>query len=149
MSNFAERLKELRESQGLTLEQFGNMLCLSKSAINMYERGEREPSFKILERIADYCNVDIDFLIRGSHSKQEEVKKVNNPLFYTPEEAETAVKAYGQRGPTAEAIRYQAKEDPRKLGFPVSVIGSRVYIPRHSFNHFFGIGGENECGSLE
>lgn len=76
MSNFAERLKELRESQGLTLEQFGNMLCLSKSAINMYERGEREPSFKILERIADYCNVDIDFLIRGSHSKQEEVKKV-------------------------------------------------------------------------
>ena len=74
---------------------------------------------------------------------------MNNPLFYTPEEAEAAVAAYGQRGPTAEAIRHQAREDARKLGFPVSVIGTRVYIPRHSFNVFFGIGGEKECGSSE
>lgn len=74
---------------------------------------------------------------------------MNHPLFYTPEEAEAALRNYGPRALTAEAIRYQAKEDPRKLGFPVSVIGTRVYIPRHTFNKFFGIGGENECGSLE
>ena len=31
------------------------------------------------------------------------------------------------------SINVQAKEDPRKLGFPVSVIGTRVKIPRVAF----------------
>jgi len=64
---------------------------------------------------------------------------VNHPLFYTPEEAEAALRNYGPRALTAEAIRYQAHEDPSKLGFPVTVAGSRIYIPRRSFNQFFGI----------
>lgn len=68
---------------------------------------------------------------------------MNHPLFYTPEEAEAAVKAFGPRGPTAEAIRMQAQNDPQKLGFPVSVTGTRVYIPKRSFNAFFGIGDAN------
>ena len=29
----------------------------------MYERGEREPSFEVLETIADYFNVDLDYLL--------------------------------------------------------------------------------------
>lgn len=31
------------------------------------------------------------------------------------------------------SINIQAREDPRKLGFPVSVIGTRVKIPRVAF----------------
>ena len=31
------------------------------------------------------------------------------------------------------SINVQAKEDPRKLGFPVSIIGTRVRIPRVAF----------------
>ena len=31
------------------------------------------------------------------------------------------------------SINVQAKEDPRKLGFPVSIIGTRVRIPRAAF----------------
>ena len=31
------------------------------------------------------------------------------------------------------SINVQAKEDPRKLGFPVCVIGTRVRIPREAF----------------
>lgn len=74
---------------------------------------------------------------------------MNHPLFYTPEEAEAALRNYGPRALTAEAIRYQAHEDPSKLGFPVTVAGTRIYIPRRSFNDFFGIGGDKKCGSLE
>lgn len=32
-----------------------------------------------------------------------------------------------------QSIRVQAHEDPRKLGFPVVVIGTRVLIPREGF----------------
>lgn len=31
------------------------------------------------------------------------------------------------------SIRIQAREDPDALGFPVSVIGTRTYIPRLGF----------------
>lgn len=69
---------------------------------------------------------------------------MNNPLYYTPEEAEARLRSFGTRVPTAEAIRLQAQRDQDSLGYPVSVIGSRVYIPRHSFDAFWGIPKEEQ-----
>jgi hypothetical protein len=39
-----------------------------------------------------------------------------------------------------QTLRCQAQEDPRKLGFPVIVQGSRVKIPRLGFIHFMKFG---------
>lgn len=42
------------------------------------------------------------------------------------------------------SIRLQAHDDPTKLGFPVIVVGCRVYIPRDGFLNYcraVGIGG--------
>ena len=63
MSSFAEVFKNLRTSNGLTQDEMANILKISRSSIGMYEHAEREPSFEILESIADYFNVDIDYLI--------------------------------------------------------------------------------------
>lgn len=63
MINFSERLRYLRTSRGLSQLEFAKQVRLSKSAVNMYERGEREPSFDVLEIIADYFNVDLDYLL--------------------------------------------------------------------------------------
>lgn len=41
---------------------------------------------------------------------------------------------------SAQTIRIQAQEDPRKLGFPVIVEGRRVKIPRLGFLHFMRYG---------
>jgi transcriptional regulator with XRE-family HTH domain len=35
---------------------------VSKSSINMYERGDREPGLETMEAFADFFNVDLDFL---------------------------------------------------------------------------------------
>lgn len=35
---------------------------MSRSAVGMYEKGEREPDIDTLEAIADFFNVDIDYL---------------------------------------------------------------------------------------
>ncbi len=64
---------------------------------------------------------------------------MNSPLYYTPEEAERRLREFGSRVPTAEAIRAQAQSDTGALGFPVCVVGRRVYIPRRSFDQFWGI----------
>lgn len=62
MSSFAERLRQLRHENNLTQEALSTAVGVSKSSINMYERGEREPGFETLEAIADFFNVDFDYL---------------------------------------------------------------------------------------
>lgn len=64
MAKFSERLRSLRNERGLSQQELAKQLqCVSKSSVNMYERGEREPNFETLEVIADYFNVDMDFLL--------------------------------------------------------------------------------------
>ena len=45
------------------MKSLGDYLNLTESAIGMYERGERTPNFEVLEEIADFFNVDMDFLL--------------------------------------------------------------------------------------
>ena len=66
MPKFCERLRTLRTNKGLSQQDFAKQLGISKSSVNMYERGEREPSFEMLELIADYFNVDMDYLLGKS-----------------------------------------------------------------------------------
>ena len=62
MATFSERLKSLRAEKGWSQQRLADELKLSKSSVNMYERGEREPGFETMEAIADTFNVDMDYL---------------------------------------------------------------------------------------
>lgn len=66
MSTFAERFKNLRIEKNLTQKELSDDLGISKSSIGMYENGNREPNFDLLEKIADYFNVDMDYLLGKS-----------------------------------------------------------------------------------
>ena len=63
MSDFANRFKELRLKAGLTQDQLSENLGISRSTIGMYESGSREPDYKTLGAIADFFNVDTDYLL--------------------------------------------------------------------------------------
>ena len=63
MSSFKTVFKSLRTSRSLTQEELAQKLNISRSRIGMYETGQREPDFKTLELIADFFNVDIDYLM--------------------------------------------------------------------------------------
>lgn len=67
MSNFHIRVKELRISRKLSQQELADYLKISKSSVNMYERGEREPGLDMLETIADFFNVDMDYLMGKSN----------------------------------------------------------------------------------
>ena len=63
MGDFKSVLKILRNSNNLTQDMLAQKLGLSRSAIGMYEKGSREPDYETLEKIADFFNVDIDYLL--------------------------------------------------------------------------------------
>ena len=78
---FNERLRELRQNKGLSQSQLAEALNISKSAISMYELGRREPDLETLEGIADFFNVDINYLLG---------KEDGSMYYLDPEAAEIA-----------------------------------------------------------
>lgn len=73
MSTFSERLKKLRTERDYSQQYLADRLGISKSSINMYERGEREPGFETLEAIADFFNVDMNYLLGKSTAPGSDV----------------------------------------------------------------------------
>lgn len=45
-------------------------LNISREALSHYENGKREPSLAMLNKLSDYFNVSIDFLINGKEFKK-------------------------------------------------------------------------------
>lgn len=56
------RLKELRKENNLSQRELGKVIGVTRQAISLYERGDREPKLKILEKLADYFGVSVDYL---------------------------------------------------------------------------------------
>lgn len=70
MANFSERLKALRTVIHMSQEELARRLGVTRSCIGNYEQGKRSPSVEDLEKIADFFNVDMDYLI-GISDKQK------------------------------------------------------------------------------
>lgn len=66
MATFAERLRELRNEKKMTMKDLADKLSLTEQAISMYERNERRPNFEKLEEIADFFNIDMNYLLGKS-----------------------------------------------------------------------------------
>lgn len=59
---FKDVLKELRTSRKLTQRELGLRLNISQNAISMYEQGRREPDMQTLTALADFFEVDMNYL---------------------------------------------------------------------------------------
>ncbi len=57
------RIKELRKKKNITQLKLAFDLNVSQNTLSRYETGEREPSYDVLIKIADYFNVSIDYLL--------------------------------------------------------------------------------------
>lgn len=79
---FKDILKQLREEEGLKQKELCTKLNLSPSAISMYEQGKRTPDIDTFELIADYFNVNLDFL-KG----RSDIRTPNVNVDYSKENA--------------------------------------------------------------
>lgn len=66
MRKFKDVLAQLRLERNISQRYLSEQLGLSHSTIGMYENGKREPNYETLESIADYFNVDMNYLLGKS-----------------------------------------------------------------------------------
>lgn len=62
----ADRLRELREKQGLSRKVLSELLGFGHDTVRKYESGEREPDFKHLSAIARFFGVPIAYFWEDS-----------------------------------------------------------------------------------
>lgn len=74
---FGARLKELRESKGLTQKELGRRIGVHYLNVGKYEKDKVGPSVDTLMRMGRVFNVPLDFLVYGvaakSHIEDEEL----------------------------------------------------------------------------
>lgn len=68
------RLKEIRKTAKLTQNDIANVLGTTREAYGMYESGKRQISLKVLDDLAQYYNVSIDYLVGRVDSEKEEME---------------------------------------------------------------------------
>jgi DNA-binding XRE family transcriptional regulator len=61
---FPEKLKALRLENGLTQDELGEKLYLSRTSISYYEQGKFEPNIETIIAVADLFNITTDELLR-------------------------------------------------------------------------------------
>lgn len=61
---FPENLKAARTKKGLTQEQLGEKIGVSKMCISQYESGQREPKIATLKLIAKVLKTTTDKLLK-------------------------------------------------------------------------------------
>ena len=71
---FGKRLRELRKENGYTIEQFADMVGISKSTLGYYENDKRMPDIEILARISNVLNVNADYLIGRTNTTAQKGK---------------------------------------------------------------------------
>lgn len=82
MKLFGERLKALREEQGLTQKSLAEKLFVSIPTLSHWECGYQEPSFKDLVLICDFFEVEADYLL----GRLDEFGNVTRQADITPQE---------------------------------------------------------------
>ena len=82
MSRFSVVFKNLRIGNGYTQQDLANKIGVSRSAVGMYENGDREPDFETLEVIADFFNVDMDYLMGRSDKTHIVTVRSENEQYF-------------------------------------------------------------------
>lgn len=67
---FADKLKELRNKEGISQSALGKALNMSQQGIAKWETGSTSPNPEMLRKIADYFNVSVDYLLGNTDIKK-------------------------------------------------------------------------------
>jgi len=78
---FGDRLKNLRKELNLSQEELGKKFNVNKGSVSNWENDNRNPDFNTLNKIADYFNVSIDYLLGRTDIKGEIPMTNDNKLY--------------------------------------------------------------------
>ncbi len=75
-----ERICLLRQRQGWSQAELAGRLCVSPSAVGMYEQGRREPPLSAVVALSRLFGVSVDYLLTGSPLTGEDVEAVKQAV---------------------------------------------------------------------
>lgn len=61
--NIGERIAQLRKSRSMSQFQLAKTLNIATSTLGMYETNKRKPNMEMLEKLADFFGVSVDYLL--------------------------------------------------------------------------------------
>lgn len=71
------RLKEIRESKGISQKDFAAIIGVPANTYNQWENGKRQPDPEIMIMIADYYDITLDYLMgRESPAKENPSEQI-------------------------------------------------------------------------
>ena len=75
MASVGDRIREIREELGLTLEKLADKTGISKGFLSDVETGKRDISSEYLLKIADAVGASLDYLLRGENSTSSSIRQ--------------------------------------------------------------------------
>ena len=108
---FAKRIKELRLSKAMTMEELGNKLGKTKSTISTWEKGSRSPKMGELEDIASFFNVSINYLLGLSDTDNKKTFELTNKKL---DELQKRVEKNLQKNPNHKEFKEVLEEIERE-----------------------------------
>lgn len=79
--DFPQKLMELRRSHGLSQEQLGEKIGVTRQTISKWELGQTTPEMEKLAAISDLFGVSADELIRGTAPSRSEKFQESKPAY--------------------------------------------------------------------
>lgn len=80
--NKVNKIAELRKNAHITQEKFAAQIGVARSTIAMYETNKSEPDFAVIQKIADYFNVSVDYLLdRETPLSSNQGRGVKIPVY--------------------------------------------------------------------
>ena len=77
MSVFSDRLRQLRKFRDVTQAQLAEAIGITDRACRRYEAGENEPTLSVLQSIADFFDVSVDYLMGRDNYWQDKKGSIN------------------------------------------------------------------------
>lgn len=76
--NFNEKLIELRRSKGLSQDELGQRLGVSRQTISKWELAQSYPDFQRLVLLSDYFGLSLDALVKDIDVQEVREKNLND-----------------------------------------------------------------------
>lgn len=80
---FPERLKQLRNEKGLYQKELADIIGVSRPTVTQYENGTRTPDQVTLQKIADFFNISLDYLL-GRTDEPSPADKIKSAISDDP-----------------------------------------------------------------
>lgn len=115
MATFADRLKQLRIEKRITQEKLADKFFITKSAISKYEHGVNAPENKLLQDMADFFDVSVDYLLGRVDDRHSHLIMETPHYYNVTNKAEQILEVIKNAGVDLNNIDYEKLEQLLKL----------------------------------